>query len=40
METMCQTPKRSQSDELQDDEIEERKKRRTGGDTLAWLKKS
>ena len=39
METMGQTSKRTKSDELQDDEIKERKKRRTGGDTLAWLEK-
>ena len=41
METIGQTSKslRSKSDELQDDEIKERKKRRTGGDTLAWLEK-
>ena len=39
METMGQTVKRSKSDELQDDETKERKKRRTWGDTLAWLEK-
>ena len=39
METMGQTSKRSKSDELHDDEIKKRKKQRTGGDTLAWLKK-
>ena len=39
METIGQTSKRTKSDELQDDEIKERKKRRTGGDTLAWLEK-
>ena len=39
METMGQTSKRTKSDELQDDEFKERKKLRTGGDTLAWLEK-
>ncbi|XP_027050950.1 putative uncharacterized protein DDB_G0274435, partial [Pocillopora damicornis] len=39
METMGQTSKRTKSDELQDNEINERKKGRTGGDTLAWLEK-
>ena len=39
METIGQTSKRSKSDERQDDKIKERKKRRTDGDTLAWLEK-
>ena len=39
METIGQTSKRSKSDECQDDKIKERKKRRTDGDTLAWLEK-
>ena len=39
METIGQISKRSKYDVLQDDKIKERKKRRTGGDTLAWLEK-
>ena len=38
METMGQTSKRSESGESED-VITERKKRRSGGDTLQWLKK-
>lgn len=38
METMGQTSKRSESVESED-VIKERKKRRSGGDTLQWLEK-
>ena len=38
METMGQTLKRSESGESED-VIKERKKRRSGGDTLQWLEK-
>lgn len=41
METMGQTSKRKTSDDLEDDEIEikGKKKRRSGSDTLSWLEK-
>ena len=39
METMGQTSKRNAYDDLEDDEIKEKKKRRSGADTLSWLDK-